>query len=165
MRRQCPYTNWNDIYSFNDSISKVWGKHNLKAGVYYERTGKVEVQRQPVRTWEATISAASSNMTADTQDGYANAWLGNLNTYSEGGRAIGDYWFTGIEAFVQDNWRVSRRVTLDLGVRFYHLEPQENLNDTTAMFIRTPTIQRPPDGSTIRPAWFPRPTRSCPGAS
>src|SRR5262249_15001218 len=40
--QQCPNTNWNDIYSFNDTISKVWGSHNLKAGLYYERTGKVE---------------------------------------------------------------------------------------------------------------------------
>jgi hypothetical protein len=40
---QCPYTNWNDIYSFNDALSKVWGKHNLKAGAFFERTGKVEV--------------------------------------------------------------------------------------------------------------------------
>src|SRR5262249_47551366 len=38
----CPYTNWNDIYSFNDNLSKIWGKHNFKAGLYYERTGKVE---------------------------------------------------------------------------------------------------------------------------
>src|ERR1035438_1774138 len=33
---------------------------------------------------------------------------------------IGNWWFTQVEAFVQDNWRVSRRLTLDLGVRFYY---------------------------------------------
>src|SRR5262249_23986197 len=40
---QCPYSNWNDIYSFNNNLSKVVGKHNFKVGVYYEKTGKVEV--------------------------------------------------------------------------------------------------------------------------
>jgi len=29
---------------------------------------------------------------------------------------------------VQDNWRVTRRLTLDLGVRFYHMGPVTNLN-------------------------------------
>ena len=132
----CPYTNWNDIYSFNDSVSKVAGKHNLKAGFYYERTGKVQYNGTGSYLGSYSFNG-SSNMAADVQDGYANAWLGNLSQYSEGGRAIGDYWFTGMEAFVQDNWRVSRRVTLDLGVRFYDLQPQENLNNTTAVFVRS----------------------------
>src|SRR5262249_10031280 len=113
---QCPYTNWNDIYSFNDTLSKVWGKHNLKTGLYVERTGKVE-QNQATGAGSylgAYSFASSSAMPNNTQDGYANAFLGNFNSYTEGGRIVGNYWYTDIEAFVQDNWRVSRRVTLDV---------------------------------------------------
>ena len=62
-------------------------------------------------------------MPNNTQDGYANAFLGNFNSYNEGGRVVGNYWYTDIEAFIQDNWRVSRRVTIDAGVRFYHQLP------------------------------------------
>src|SRR5215831_19284418 len=117
---ECPYTNWNDIYSFNDTISKVWGKHNLKAGLYYERTGKVE-QNQATGAGSylgAYSFASSAAMPNNTQDGYANAFLGNFNSYTEGGRIVGNYWYTDVEAFIQDNWRVSRRVTIDVGVRF-----------------------------------------------
>ena len=136
---QCPYTNWNDIYSFNDTVSKVWGKHNLKAGLYYERTGKVE-QNQATGAGSylgAYNFASSTAMPNNTQDGYANAFLGNFNSYTEGGRIVGNYWYTDIEAFVQDNWRVSRRVTLDFGIRFYHQLPTENLDYNTTDWVRS----------------------------
>ena len=133
---QCPATNWNDIYSFNDTISKVWGKHNIKAGLYYERTGKVE-QNQASSSYLGSYDFSSTSaMPNNTQDGYANAFLGQFRSYTEGGRVVGNYWYTDIEAFVQDNWRVSRRVTLDLGIRFYHQLPTENLANNTTDWIR-----------------------------
>jgi len=51
-----------------------------------------------------------------------------MNTYSEGQRMVGDFWFWQVEAFIQDNWRVSRRLTLDLGLRTYSMPPMTNLN-------------------------------------
>ena len=38
---------------------------------------------------------------------------------------------------MQDNWRVSRRVTLDLGIRFYHQLPTENLDHNTTDWVRS----------------------------
>ncbi len=139
-----PYTNWNDIYSFNNNISYVAGAHSLKAGFYYERTGKV--QQAGSGAYLGTYNfGSSSSFPQDANHGYANAYLGNFQTYSEGRRVIGDYWFTGIELFAQDNWRISRRLTLDLGLRLYHLPPQENLNNNSAvMMLSTYDPQRVP---------------------
>ena len=135
---QCPYTNWNDIYSINDNLSKVLGKHNLKAGFYYEKTGKVEVGSGSQGSYLGSYSFASSTaMPNNAQDGFANAFLGNFNSYSEGGRSIGDFWYSEIEAFLQDNWRVSRRVTLDFGIRLSHVLPTENLNGNNAAWLRS----------------------------
>jgi hypothetical protein len=125
---QCPYTNWQNLYSFNDAISKVVGKHNLKAGLYIEHTEKVWPQQLGSYLGSYSFASGGAVMTADTQDGFANAYLGNMNSYSEGQKSIGNVWFWQVEAFVQDNWRVSRRVTLDLGVRFYHMPPFFNVN-------------------------------------
>lgn len=75
-------------------------------------------------------------MPNNTQDGYANAFLGDFSSYTEG-RIVGNYWYTDIEAFIQDNWRVSRRVTLDLGVRFYHQQPTESLDYNTTDWVRS----------------------------
>ena len=133
----CPYTNWNDIYSFNDAVSKVQGKHNLKAGLYVERTGKVEVDQLGAQYLGIYSFQGDGAMPADTQDGYANAFLGNFQNYQEAGRVVGDYWFWEVEGFIQDNWRVSRRLTLDLGVRFYHQVPTENYNNNTTDWVRS----------------------------
>ena len=81
--------------------------------------------------------SSTAAMPNNTQDGYANAFLGNFRSYTEGGRVVGNYWYTDIEAFIQDNWRVSRRVTLDVGIRFYHQLPTENLDNNTTDWVRS----------------------------
>ena len=133
----CPYTNWNDIYSFNDTVSKVWGKHNFKAGVYVERTGKVEMDQLGAQYLGGYNFGSSTAMPNNTQDGYANAFLGNFNSYTEAGRVVGDYWYTDVEAFIQDNWRISRRVSLDVGIRLYHQVPAKNYNNNTTDWVRS----------------------------
>ena len=37
--------------------------------------------------------------------------------------------------YVQDNWRVNQRLTLDFGVRFYHQTPQVDINNTFSNFV------------------------------
>jgi len=144
-----PYQNWNDIYSFVDSISKVWRAHNLKAGVYIERTGKFQVGGG---NWRGAFSfSRDTNNPFESGHSYANALLGNFTSYSEANaRVDGDWWFWNVEWFVQDNWRVTPRLTLDLGMRFYHLPPMEDLNRTLATFVpnlydpkKAPALYRP----------------------
>lgn len=129
-----PYTNYNDIYAFNDNFSYVRGAHSFKAGLSYERTGKVQQAGGSYLGYYTFGS--SSSMPMDTNNGYANALVGNFQNYQEGMRVMGDYWFTNFEFYLQDNWKVSRRVTLDFGVRFYHMPPQENLNKNSAVFVQ-----------------------------
>ncbi len=128
-----PYQNWNDIYSFVNNISKVWGAHSLKAGVYIERTGKFQVGGGNYRG-NFNFSRDTNNP-FDSNHSFANALLGNFQSYSEAtARVDGDWWFWNVEWYVQDNWRVNRRLTLDLGLRFYHLPPMEDLNRTISTF-------------------------------
>jgi hypothetical protein len=124
-----PFENWNDIYSFVDNLSKVWRAHTFKAGVYIERTGKFQVGNANFRG--AFNFARDTNNALDSNHGYANALLGNFRSYSEAtSRADGDYWFWNVEWFLQDNWKVTNRLTFDLGLRFYHMPPMEDLNRT-----------------------------------
>ncbi|MBZ5583466.1 MAG: carboxypeptidase regulatory-like domain-containing protein [Acidobacteriia bacterium] len=122
-----PYTNWNDTYNVNEKLSWVKGAHNIKAGAYIERSGKY--QQAGVGNYLGTYDFSGGP--ASLGRGNANMYVGYVNRYSEGGRVIGNYWFTGIEAFIQDNWRISKRFTVDIGVRFYDLEPQSNDNSAT----------------------------------
>jgi len=130
-----PYTNWNDIYAFNDNFSYIRGAHSFRAGLAYERTGKVQQAGGNYLGYYRFGSTSSNPM--DSNNGYANALLGNFQNYEEGMRVIGDYWFTNIEFYLQDSWRVRRNLTLDIGVRFYHMPSQENLNKNSAVFIQS----------------------------
>ncbi len=128
-----PYQNWNDIYSFVDNVSKVWRSHSIKAGVYIERTGKFQVGGGNYRG--AFNFNRDTNNPFDSNHSFANALLGNFQNYSEATvRADGDWWFWNVEWYIQDNWRVNKRLTLDFGMRFYHLPPMEDLNRTIATF-------------------------------
>ncbi len=129
-----PYTNLNTVYTFSDNLSIVRGPHSFKVGFVFERTGKWQ-QGGTGSYLGAYNFASTSAMPQDTGNGYANAFVGNFQNYQEGWRVMGDFWLTGVEAYVQDNWRVSKRLTLDYGVRFYHLAPQANEDNTSAAFV------------------------------
>jgi hypothetical protein len=128
-----PFTNWNDIYSFTDNISTIRGRHSVKAGVYIERTGKVNPQgaKNPLGSYNF---GSDVNNPLNTGHGFANALLGNFSSYAEGGKVVANPWFTTFEAYVQDSWRAHKRLTLDLGLRLYYMKPYENLNHTWAAF-------------------------------
>jgi hypothetical protein len=118
-----PYFNQNTIYSFIDNVSKVFGKHSLKAGVYYEHTQKLQSAGPPIR---GSISfGQDGNNPLDANNAWGTALLGNYDSYAEAtGRPQGNWKFTNTEWFVQDTWRVLPNLSLDYGVRFYHDPPQ-----------------------------------------
>jgi hypothetical protein len=108
--------------TWNASLTKVAGQHTLKTGYYYFRS----LQRRGTGNVTGNISFANdTNNPLDSSFGYSNAALGIFSTYSQTSRwAEGAYLAVNHEAFVQDNWRVSSRLTLDYGVRFVHMQPQ-----------------------------------------
>ena len=112
------YFNSNDIWSFDDNLSKVWRKHTFKAGLYIEKTWKLQPADQ---NNTGALSFNEDNLNPlDSGDGYSNALLGNADSYTEQSiRAVSNFSILLREFYLQDNWRVSRRLTLDLGVRFY----------------------------------------------
>src|SRR5207302_1512784 len=82
------------------------------------------------------LSGASDDFfQSNTMDGFANAYLGNIKSYTEGQRVVGYKTSKSFEAFVQDNWRVNRRLTLDLGVRFSHLPAMQDISGNMGMFL------------------------------
>ena len=134
---QLPYWNGNNIYSLNDNLSKVWRAHNFKFGMYLERTQKIENQELGNYLGAYDFSTDSNNPN-DTGDTFANALLGNFDSYTEtSSRLIQRIWFTDLEFYAQDNWRVSKRLTLDIGLRLYHVTPQADQHNVLAGFNPT----------------------------
>lgn len=59
-----------------------------------------------------------------TGNPYADLLTGVLNSYAETSfNRVNDISYDTYEAFVQDSWKVSRRLTLELGLRFTHFTP------------------------------------------
>jgi len=124
-------------YSIVDNISWIKGKHTLKFGIYEEYAWKYQPSGGAY-TGSYNFGNDSNNTSFGSQDGYANALLGYFASYSEQNLRLAnivDYWNS--EWYVQDSWRASRRLTIDLGVRFYHQTPQVDENGTWAIFDPT----------------------------
>ena len=119
--------------TWNASLTKVAGQHTLKTGYYYFRS----LQRRGTGNVTGNISFANdTNNPLDSSFGYSNAALGVFSTYSQTSRwAEGAFLAVNHEAFVQDNWRFSNRLTLDYGVRFVHMQPQYDAYGYSSNFL------------------------------
>jgi hypothetical protein len=106
--------------SFSDTLTKVWGTHTVKAGFYWEWIRNA----QPANgnTNGQLLFAVNNPFT--TGNAYADLLTGQLNSYNESSfNRINDIAYNTYEGFVQDSWKVTRRLTLELGVRLTHFQP------------------------------------------
>jgi len=112
------HTNWN----FTDSLARTWGPHTTKIGFYADR---VTTNRKIYGIFNGSFAFDRNvNNPLDTGYAYTNGILGIFSSYTESSDVIfRRYRLANIEWFAQDNWKVSRKLTLDLGVRFYYIPP------------------------------------------
>jgi hypothetical protein len=124
----------NPTFYVTDNLTKIMGHHSIKTGIYVEYNEKY----QPAdRNYAGAFSFASSSSTPllNTNDGFANALLGNVASYTQYSATTtfnDNYW--NVEFYVQDNWKVNQKLTLDLGLRFYHQTPQQDYFHTFVNF-------------------------------
>jgi hypothetical protein len=125
-----PFTGDNTDTVYSDNLSKVLRAHNLKAGFYIERVARDGTAYSPLNSFNGTVDfSRDSNNPYDSNYAYSNALLGSIDNYSESNsRPVANDRYTTFEWFVQDNWRATKRLTLDLGVRFYVIGPTNQGN-------------------------------------
>jgi hypothetical protein len=104
-------------FSFNDNLTWTHGKHTIKAGMDVYRIREYEGERS---LFDGTFSfAKDTNNPLDTNWAFANAALGVFNNYTESNARYGANERQAIvEWFGQDTWKITRRFTLDYGVRW-----------------------------------------------
>ena len=124
------FNNFNRIFDWKDDFSKILGNHNLKAGVVIMRSRK---NQDNVPAINGTF-VFNTSTPGSTGNALADAVLGNFNNYTEASSTReGWYRFTQIEPYVQDDWKVSSRLTVNAGLRWAYMQPQYSaLNNTTA---------------------------------
>lgn len=119
---QFPYKNSNTTFDFYDNISKVLGSHTAKAGIYIQRSRKDQAAGNSMAI-NFNNNPANPNNTGHP---FANALLGNFDNLTQPTIGIyqGQYRSTNVEWYLQDNWKVNRKLTLDYGMRFNWIQPQ-----------------------------------------
>jgi roadblock/LC7 domain-containing protein len=140
------FNNFNRVFDAKDDFSKVLGNHTLRAGIDAKRSRK---NQNNVPAINGSFSFATSNINT-SGNALADAVLGNFYTYSEAS-AIEQGWyrFTQIEPYVQDDWKVNSRLTVNLGFRYQYMPPEYSaLNNTTAFL---PQYYIAADAPTINP--------------
>ncbi len=121
------------IYTLSDSITKVWGNHTVKGGVYINYQGENDFDQINV----STVPGGANNQNGSfvftdnrnglggtTGIGIANLALGLADSYTEIGPKAYTVW-TGqqYEGFLQDSWKVNPRFHIDYGLRFTSITP------------------------------------------
>ncbi len=120
---QAPFTNFNTTYDVVANLTKVVGAHALKAGFYYQHSLKPQ---SAFASFNGAVDFSNSTSNIyDSQHPFANAALGIYNTFAQASTYAKPEWqYTNIEWYLQDNWKIKNRLTLDYGVRFYYVTPQ-----------------------------------------
>src|SRR5262249_14971714 len=133
IEQRFPFFGTNNIWNWSDNLSKIWGSHNLKAGFYLEYTTRNAAR---AAAFNGTFNFDNNPLNPlNTGNPFANAMIGVINSYTEAnGKLNGHARYKNIEWFLQDNWKVNKRLTLDFGLRFYRIQPTISAGDNLAYF-------------------------------
>jgi hypothetical protein len=129
-----PFTNQNTTWDAIGNLTKIWGQHSAKFGVYYQSSFKPQ---SIFFSFNSAINFVdNSSNPYDTGLSYANAATGVFNTYNQANKySVPEWHYKNYEWYAQDNWKASRKLTLDYGVRFYYLTPQWDSSLQSSNFL------------------------------
>jgi hypothetical protein len=129
-----PFVNYNTTIDLSDNLTKVWGKHNLKAGFYMQRSRKDQTSFANANG-SYNFGDNPSNP-YDTGFGFSNALLGVYNSFTQASNYInGMYRYWNMEWFAQDTWKITPNLTLDYGLRAAWYQPQYDSSLQASTFL------------------------------
>lgn len=158
-----PYTNigqnWpnfgflvNNRWQFSDDLTWVKGRHNFKAGFEYRW------HQFPFRGWGAGTAGAfdfnrlgtggydaAGNALAQTGDPYASFLLGQVHSSNQTIAAMPTFHEAYTATWINDEFKVSDRLTLTLGLRFDYQFARTEAEDQYSTF--SPTTPNPAAGN------------------
>jgi hypothetical protein len=126
------FNNFNRIFDWKDTLTKVFGNNTLRTGVLIMRSRKNQDNPPQING----VFNFSNARTPTSGNGLADAVMGNFQQYQEySGVRQGWYRFAQIEPFIQDDWKVSRRLTMNIGLRWSYMQPQYSALNNTVQFL------------------------------
>jgi Carboxypeptidase regulatory-like domain len=149
-----PWNNKADDYQLRDDLSWTKGAHQLKFGfswALYKKTQDAFANTEGNFTFNGfytTPSGCVSSSTVSCGYDFGDYLMGYAQAYSEDGNKITGQWNNiSPAAYVQDNWRVNSRLTLNLGLRWDGIPHTYEANQLSSNFY--PNLYNPANAATF----------------
>ncbi len=128
-----------NVYQILDNVTKVLGNHSVKFGIALENLrfaydAGANTRGSYTYSGTYTSSPASKNPTGS---GVADFLVNQMNgvSISNAPKINDQRWYNS--AYVEDNWRVTPLLTLNLGVRYDYYQPYKEMSGSQANFVVT----------------------------
>src|SRR5688572_3309085 len=129
----------------SDTVTWARGNHTFKTGLSVTRN---RIDQNARTTYAGQVDFNTGGNTRTSNNSFADALLGNFRTYSEQALdPVGFFRFTQTEAFVADSWKVNRKLSLELGMRYQYGLPIYTQANNLANF--DPSLYNPAQAVTI----------------
>ncbi len=125
-----------NVYQILDNVTKVVGNHSLKFGASFQALRFFYIYYQDPRGQYTFNGLYTSNHGASfTGSGVADFLADQMEqAYITLAPVVNDEeWYDS--AYAEDNWKVTQRLTLNLGLRYDHYEPYREMSGKQANFV------------------------------
>jgi hypothetical protein len=131
-----PWKERNLDRTYFDNLALTLGKHTVRMGFQIQ---------QMVKTENAVSGGPSFDFAS-----WGDFLLGNVQTYTQVNRdTIPNLHYVNVEAYLQDDWRITKKLVINLGLRWSRFPSPTDVNDTLANFdpemyssLLAPTIDK-----------------------
>jgi Carboxypeptidase regulatory-like domain len=139
--------NSNPTYTFRDNVNKVLGRHILQFGAYIAAAQKNEFGGELSNgSYPGYLSFNPSQFPAGTTGNpFADLLLGNIASFGQQNHLLKYYnRYKLFEPYFQDDWRITNRLTLNLGLRLslfetYREKQKQAFNFDPARYVQGQT--------------------------
>ena len=124
-----------NVFQILDNLTKILGNHTLKAGVSLQSIRVAVTQPiDPHGEYDFSGFYTSSPGVSFTGSGVADFLADSMNSagLSNYFGVQDDHWYNS--GYIQDDWKATRNLTLNLGVRYDYYQPAEERNNDQAYF-------------------------------
>jgi outer membrane receptor for ferrienterochelin and colicin len=135
-----------NIYTYSDMVSISHGNHNMKAGVDFRRNienSEFNVARPSYYFYDQVFFAADAPyyQVAGVDPGICAPPCGSYNQTPSASLLSNVRHWRNLEmgAFFQDDWKISKRVTLNLGIRYDLYKRHNEEADAATTFLLGPS--------------------------